>query len=268
VSDRRRDADRLADDLVGSIEAARAVDRPFFHLEFDHVFPADVYSRILAFKPESADYRPVNGRSRGLDLADGTHSRVKIELLPEFTRHLPPAKRELWDTVGLALRSDKVRRAFVRRLAPALAKRFGTGCETAGLYPIPILTRDVPGYSIPPHPDTPWKGITVQLYLPEDDANVDVGTILYGVLPNGWLRSRTQMRFAPNSGYAFVVGNDTWHSADTVHDRIRTRDSILLTYAIDQGILHRLRNRAKRLGSFLGSELGRYIRPRQGRGLR
>ena len=36
------------------------------------------------------------------------------------------------------------------------------------MYPLPILTRDIPGYRIMPHPDTHWKGITVQLYLPRD----------------------------------------------------------------------------------------------------
>ena len=30
---------------------------------------------------------------------------------------------------------------------------------------------------------------------------------------------------------------DTWHSADPVHDRVKTRDSILLTYFVDQGLL-------------------------------
>ena len=28
------------------------------------------------------------------------------------------------------------------------------------MYPIPILTRDIPGYKITPHTDTNWKGIT------------------------------------------------------------------------------------------------------------
>ena len=37
------------------------------------------------------------------------------------------------------------------------------------MYPIPVLTRDIPGYRITPHTDTKWKGITVQLYLPRDD---------------------------------------------------------------------------------------------------
>jgi hypothetical protein len=59
------------------------------------------------------------------------------------------------------------------------------------------------------------------------------------------------MRFAPNTGYAFAVGEDTWHSADTVGPEVATRDSILLTYFVDAGALRYLRNRGKRVGNFL-----------------
>lgn len=253
--DRLRAVERLSDFIVQSIEAARAVEKPFFHLEFDRVFPDDVYPQILALMPESADYRPMHGRSKGHDLDDGTHTRVKIDLFPEYIRNLPPEKKTLWDVVGRALCSEKVKQAFVRRLAPGLKKRFGDDFTKVGMYPIPILTRDIPGYLITPHTDTHWKGITVQLYLPKDDANTDIGTIFHDVLADGSKPKHTQMRFAPNTGYAFAVGDDTWHSADPVHDRVKTRDSILLTYFVDQGVLKVLRNRGKRLGNFLLNEI-------------
>jgi hypothetical protein len=257
--ERARKVERLVDDLTPSIEAARVVEDPFFHLEFDRVFPDDLYAEILALKPNTSDYRPMHGRSKGLDLAGGTHTRVKIDLFPEYIRHLPPAKRELWTMVGNALCSEGVKRAFMKRLAPALNKRFGPGWNDVGMYPIPILTRDVPGYLIPPHTDTHWKGITVQIYLPEDDDNAEVGTIFHEVLANGWFRNKRQMRFTRNCGYAFAVGSDTWHSADKVHDRIKTRDSILLTYFVDQGVLRVLRNRGKRIGNFLRNEVRQYL---------
>jgi hypothetical protein len=63
------------------------------------------------------------------------------------------------------------------------------------------------------------------------------------------------MRFAPNTGYAFAVGQDTWHSADPVHDRVKSRDSILLTYFVDAGMLKVLRNRGKRVGNFVLNEI-------------
>lgn len=63
------------------------------------------------------------------------------------------------------------------------------------------------------------------------------------------------MRFARNTGYAFAVGSDTRHSADPVHARVKTRDSILLTYYVDQGVLKVLRNRGKRVGNFVLNEI-------------
>ena len=253
--DRGQVAKRLSDFVAQSIEAARADEKPFFHLEFDRVFPDDIYAQILALMPETADYRPMHGRSKGHDLADGTHTRVKMDLFPEYIRNLPPEKRALWDLVGRALCSETVKQAFIRRLAPGLSKRFGAEFAKVGMYPIPILTRDIPGYLITPHTDTRWKGITVQLYLPKDDANTDIGTIFHEKLPDGSLPKKAQMRFAPNSGYAFAVGNDTWHSADAVHNGVKTRDSILLTYFVDQGPLKVLRNRGKRIGNFVLNEV-------------
>jgi hypothetical protein len=253
--DRRRAADRLADFVAQSVDAARAVEKPFFHLEFDRVFPDDIYAQILNLKPEATDYRPMHGRSKGHDLTDGTHTRVKIDLFPEYIRNLPAEKRALWDVVGRALCSEPVKQAFIRRLAPGLSKRFGKDFAQEGMYPIPILTRDIPGYLITPHTDTRWKGITVQLYLPKDDAHTDIGTIFHEKLPDGSLPKKAQIRFAPNSGYAFAVGDDTWHSADPVHAGVKTRDSILLTYFVDSGLLRILRNRGKRLGNFVLNEI-------------
>jgi len=66
------------------------------------------------------------------------------------------------------------------------------------------------------------------------------------------------MKFAPNSGYAFAVGDDTWHSADPVGPEVATRDSILLTYFVDTVPLLALRNRAKRIGNLLRAE-ARYL---------
>jgi len=246
--------------VVESVDAATASETPFFHLVLDRVFPDDVYARMLAAMPAAADYRPMHGRSKGHDLADGTHTRVKIDLFPEYIRHLPPQKRAVWDVVGRALCSGAVKDAFVRRLAPALARRFGPDYAKVGFFPIPVLTRDIPGYLITPHTDTHWKGITVQLYLPRDASNAHIGTIFHEKLRTRDLAKHTQMKFAPNTGYAFAVGNDTWHSADRVGPEVKTRDSILLTYFVDAGALRFLRNRGKRFGNFLLSEL-RYHLP-------
>jgi hypothetical protein len=260
-SDHRRAVENLSRFVASSVKLGRAGDKPFYHLVFDRIFPDDIYNAMLTAMPLASDYRPMSGRSKGQDLSDGTHTRVKIDLFPEYIRGLPPEKREVWDVVGRALCSSEVKQAFVQRLAPGLRGRFGAEFAKVGMYPIPILTRDIPGYCIPPHPDTRWKGITVQLYLPRDDSTSHIGTIFHERLPDGSMPKRLQMNFSPNTGYAFAVADDTWHSADTVGPEVKTRDSILLTYFVDQGPLRFLRNRAKRIGNFLGNEF-RYRVPR------
>lgn len=252
---RRLAVERLSDFIAASVDAAAASDTPFTHLVFDRVFPDDIYALMLANMPEATDYRPMHGRSKGHDLADGTHTRVKIDLFPEYIRHLPPEKRLLWGLVGGALCSAPVREAFMRRLAAPLERRFGAGHAKVGMFAIPVLTRDIPGYLITPHTDTHWKGITVQLYLPRDRSIEHIGTIFHNKLADGSMPKVKQMTFAPNTGYAFAVGDDTWHSADRIGPEVKTRDSILLTYFVDAGVLRYFRNRGKRLGNFLRSEL-------------
>jgi hypothetical protein len=253
--ERRHEVDALVEAVVANIEAGRVVERPFFHLQFDRVFPDDIYARMIAAMPAAADYRPLPGRNNGNIRPDGTSTRVKIDLFPEYIRHLTPDKLRIWDVVGRALCSRQVQAAFVQRLAPGLERRFGKDYAAVGMYPIPVLTRDVPGYRIAPHTDTRWKGITVQFYLPRDASVTHIGTIFHERLPDGSLPKAAQMTFAPNTGYAFAVGDNTWHSADPVGPEVETRDSILHTYFVDAGLLRILRNRGKRVGNFLLSEV-------------
>jgi hypothetical protein len=246
----------LAEFVADSARNARAGSVPFYHLQFDSVFPPDFYEEMLRTMPEEKDYRAMSGKTKmGINRPDGKPTRTKIDLFPEYIRHLPPEKFAVWDVVGRALRSDEVKTALREKLAPGLQKRFGDNFAGVGMYPVPILTRDIPGYRVFKHTDSLWKGITVQLYLPHDHSHTNIGTIFHERMPDGTKPKVSQMPFAPNSGYAFAVGNDTWHSADPVGPEVKTRDSILLTYFVDHGAWRTVRNRARRVGNFLRNEL-------------
>src|SRR6266850_1402695 len=200
--------------VVDSVRQAHGDDAPFHHLQFDRIFPDDFYVQMLEAMPVGEDYRAMSGKSKvGSSRPDGKPTRTKIDLFPEYIRHLPPAKFAVWDVVGRVLRSDEVKAALIQHLAPGLKRRFGENFASVAMYPVPILTRDIPGYRVFKHTDSLWKGITVQLYLPADDLNKNIGTIFHERMPDGTKPKRTQMPFAPNSGYGFAVWNDTWHSA-------------------------------------------------------
>ena len=177
--DRRRAVERLADFVAQSVEAARAVEKPFYP---SRIRPRVSRRRLRAnFGAEAGgDRLPADARPQQRPRSDRRHPYAgEDRSVPGIHPQPAGAKRALWDVVGRALCADKVRQAFIRRLAPGLSKRFGADFAKVGMYPIPILTRDIPGYLITPHTDTRWKGITVQLYLPADDANTDIGTIFH-----------------------------------------------------------------------------------------
>jgi hypothetical protein len=248
-------ADYIAAHVVHAIDSAPALAEPFSHLQLANVFPADTYAEMIGSMPGQRDYRGMSGRAKSMPADGGKLTRTKIDLFPEFIRHLPAAKRAIWSAVGAALCSPEVREAFRRRLAPGLEKRFGARWRDVGVYPIPILTRDVAGYRIGIHPDTRRKAMTIQLYLPPDRSIEHVGTVFHRRTEGKNYEKAAQMSFSPNVGYAFAVGSDTYHSVETVGPEVRTRDSILLTYFVDDTFTQVLHNRAKRVGNFLLNEI-------------
>ena len=80
------------------------------------------------------------------------------------------------------------------------------------MFPRPVVYADLDGYAIKPHPDTRRKVLTMQIYLPSDDTQRDLGTTIYKISPMGvfaWksygLTKDKTLPFLPNTGYAFVV---------------------------------------------------------------
>lgn len=245
---------RVIGHCLGAIGAAAENGVPFHHLRLSGFFPEDVYAAMLHAMPVPQDYRPMSGRTKYTRTADGGGTRTKIDLFPEYIRHLPPAKKGVWQVIGGALCSPELREAFRQRLAPGLEKRFGARYRSVRMYPIPILTRDIPGYSIGIHPDTRSKAMTIQLYLPPDRSIEHTGTVFHRRSGERGFERSTQMAFAPNTGYAFAVGGDTYHSVDTLGPEVRTRDSILLTYFLDDAALDAVKNRVKRFANFVRNE--------------
>jgi hypothetical protein len=250
----------LTEFLVESAKRGRTDSTPFYHLEFDHFFPDDLYEVMLEAMPAENDYRAMSGRAKkGSSRSDGKPTRTKIDLFPEYIRHMPPNKRAVWDIVGCALRSRELGQVLIEKLRPGLEHRFGARFAKVGMYPLPILTRDIPGYRVYQHTDTMWKGMTVQFYLPPDNSMTHIGTVFNERLPDGTIPEVKRMPFARNTGYAFAVADNTWHSVDPVGPEVTTRDSILLTYFVDRGPWLYIRNRGRRVANALLNDLRNFL---------
>src|SRR5437773_7763345 len=109
----------LTEFVADSVRNAREGGVPFYHLEFDRVFPADFYAEMLRTMPDENDYRPMSGKSKvGSSRPDGKPTRTKIDLFPEYIRHLPPEKLVVWEVVGGFLRWEKVKARLIHTSTP------------------------------------------------------------------------------------------------------------------------------------------------------
>jgi hypothetical protein len=151
-------ARRIERHLIGVIERTPVIDAPFQHMVLDGLWPAADYPALLRALPADAFYRPLK-HSDAL-LPDGRSARLQFPLLPENIERLPPGPRAFWMDVAQAVCAPRVMDAWKRRFAPVLERVAGRPVAGIRLRPYATLFRDIGGYRISIHPDSPRKAIT------------------------------------------------------------------------------------------------------------
>jgi len=231
--------------LVAAVEMADIRSEPFDHIYMERVLDPETYGALLAALPDRRFYHDLKHRDALRN--DGSSTRLRMYLYPELVRRLPMEQRRQWLPVSRALCSASLRDAFKRKFRAALEQRFGKSVDTLGVYPIPILLRDQPGYRISIHSDVPKKAITVQFYLPADASQRGLGTIFHESDHGPGAEKVTQMPFMPATGYAFPVSRTkSWHSAATASDGDGERVSMMVTYYVADSFFRRFYWKARR----------------------
>lgn len=237
-------AARITRQLVSVIEAMPLATDPFDHLVLQQPLPPRDYPTLLAALPPDRFYREL--RHSDALLPDGRSARLQFPLLPANIARLPPPQRATWRAVAQAAAAPAVIEALRGRFAAALSQASGRPAAQLRLRPYLTLFRDLGGYRIAIHPDSPRKAITLQLYLPADDAQLHLGTLFHRRNAAGGARASAgdgdytlvhAMRFAPNSGYAFAVTPTSFHSVAPMRADDRPRNSLMLIVSHDRGPL-------------------------------
>jgi hypothetical protein len=237
----REDEFRTAvESATNSILKAEAFRKPYPLILFRDFFPSEFYARLLQSFPSVDRFAGLNG--------DGTRREYAL-----YDEHSDPGSEEsraLWSIVRRVLKSTEVASALREKLDEGFrirSKKSGEGWPVP-MHPRPVLYTDLNGYAIKPHPDTRRKVLTMQIYLPQDDTQRELGTAIYKISPMGvfaWksygLAKDKTVPFLPNSGYAFVVIHpaysllrSSWHGREAITVPVeRPRLSILNTYYRD-----------------------------------
>ena len=237
-------------DLVARVETSRLETEPFDHVYMEGVFPPAYYRRLLDRLPDTARYRELTHRDAMQP--DGHSARRKFYLFPEHVMLLPAEQRAFWRELSHTLCSRALQDAFTRKFRGALERRFGRPIERLSLYPVPMLVRDLGGYRLGIHGDSLGKAITVQFYLPRDEAQAHLGTIFHEGRDGEAAQRTKRLAFRPATGYAFpVVYHESWHSVGRTSEADGERNSLMLTYYVQTGVLGWVFHRLKRLWVFI-----------------
>lgn len=226
---------RIAEHLSRAIEATGLEADPFAHLVFGGVFPPDLYAELLAQLPADTYYREL--KHSDAMLPDGRSARLQFPLVPGNIARLPAAQAAFWREVVAGLTAPAVDAAYKAKFAARLEAVRGRPVDRIKLRHFPTLFRDRGGYRISIHPDSPRKAITTQFYLPADDSQVHLGTRFHARNADGSFREVRAMRFAPNSGYAFAVTPESWHSVEPMRPDDKPRNSLMVIVFYDRGPL-------------------------------
>jgi hypothetical protein len=225
--------------VVQAVENAPLYTDPSPHVLIPRFFPDEIYDDLLARLPTQAAYDPFSYRKHSR--SDGTMTRFRFQLLQTCLSRLDEQNRQFWLGVRDVMGCQELKRAVFRKLGCGLAFRYGVPEErTADLpgFPEPALLRETEGYRIAPHPDTRRKVVTMQVALPEDDSQRDLGTEFYrrSVNPLSLLREPRgfeivkQAPFLPNHAYAFAVLNTltwkSWHGRTTLQSQSGVRNTL------------------------------------------
>ena len=225
--------------ILSVVENCDVFREPFPHFMIRGFFPDDVYRRMVELLPQRSHYSEFHYSEAA---PEGEGVRWRFDLSDAAVHMLPADSQEFWLGVRDALGCSRLKRAVFGRLSDGLAYRYSVPTESvADLpgYPLPALFREEAGYRIKPHPDTRKKIVTMQIALPVDDSQNEIGTQFYRRSinpisltrePRGFEVAKTAP-FVPNAAFAFVVLNTlrlkSWHGRTILADQSGIRNSIL-----------------------------------------
>lgn len=204
---------QMVEHMASSLKGGEKYTSPYA-LTLFHPFSNDVYAAILANLPEDRFYEPL--MHKDAVRPDGTSTRLVLSINDQAISHIPSEQREFWSEFNRIMRSRAMTEVFLRHMEPELIARFKKPIKDIPCFPGVRLGRDADGYQITPHPDSPRRVYTAQVYLADDESQKDIGTIVYERHKDGSYHQVRRLPFLPNTAFCFARTDTTYHGVEPV----------------------------------------------------
>ncbi len=234
------------DFVLRSIETTQVRSKPFAsYVHLCRLFPGKLYREMTEYFPPKEALAPAKLTKHKL--------RYKIDRVGSLLG-LPEAMKktfknftktvEVWSKAEEILLSESLRKTVFRKLeVDELEKK-----TRSKDFRIQV---DVGGFTLGPHPDSPKKIVTLMLYFPkeeEEESNKKLfGTCLYTKEQYEMFADNDEgnevsppcekkFLFEPNTGYAFKVGEESYHGVDDIPPRGERRTLLINWYSTSKPV--------------------------------
>jgi hypothetical protein len=209
---------------------------PFPHILVHDVFPPSFYRELRANLPEESALKTLGalGRIKGGDYP----ARLVMPLTREAIAPLPATQHAFWKRAGDWILGGAFAQMMLAKFEPWLRQRLGDLAKHNFRNEV-LIVRDGTAYALGPHTDARDKVLSFLFYLPADDSQAELGTSVY--LPNDpqfrcqggpehdfrKFRRMQTMPYLPNTLFAFMKTNNSFHGVEPIQGKDVRRDVML-----------------------------------------
>ena len=210
---------------------------PYAHIYVENIFPHDYYAALRANWPDQSAL--ISLADTGRVAKDAYRERFVMPFTPSEIAKLAPERRPFWTELASWMITQRFLTAMIDRFEPYVKERFGDDLYKCGFESDSLIVRDLTNYSIGPHTDAPHRLLSALFYCPNDDALKHLGTSVYVPrdpafrcrggphYPHELFHKVMTMEYKPNSLFAFVKNDHSFHGVEPIGDADVLRDILL-----------------------------------------
>jgi hypothetical protein len=211
---------------------------PYAHIYVENVFPDDFYAALRANWPDPSALISLADTGR---VPKGAYpERFVLPFTPAGIDKLTPDRRAFWTEFASWLHTERFLTAMIDKFELYVKQRFGDLFHHRYSFEVDALVvRDLTNYSIGPHTDAPHRLLSMLFYCPDDDTRKHLGTSIYVPrdpafrcqggphYPHQQFQKVKTMEYKPNSLFAFIKNDHSFHGVEAIGDQNVQRDVML-----------------------------------------
>jgi hypothetical protein len=209
---------------------------PFPHIYVRDIFPSDFYQELRRNLPPKETFTTLRALQRvGAGYPD---TRLVLPLSSDSLSPLEEPFHGFWSGISSWMLGSAFGATLLGKFGDFLSMRFEDP-KSKQFHDEALLVQDYTTYSLGPHTDSPAKVLSFLFYLPPDDSLSHLGTSIYVpkdpkfTCPGGphhpfeQFRLMTTMPFLPNTLFAFLKTQNSFHGVEPIAETGVRRDLLL-----------------------------------------